>query len=140
MAQKLKLIRKKDEIKALNGTIIDNLDSNSTSDAPSIRAVNEKFDAVISEMAEADHTHEVADITDFPTIPTKTSELINDSGFLTEEQGIEVDSALDETSENPVQNKIVTVAIGEVSDDIELALQELLGVGTVEQLNEVLGV
>lgn len=29
------------------------------------------------------HTHSVKDIKDMPTIPTKTSELINDSGFLT---------------------------------------------------------
>lgn len=42
MAQTLKLIRKKDEITALNGKVIDALDSNSTSDAPSIRAVNER--------------------------------------------------------------------------------------------------
>ena len=30
------------------------------------------------------HTHTKADITDFPAIPSKTSDLINDSGFLTE--------------------------------------------------------
>lgn len=41
MAQTLKLIRKKDEITALNGTVIDALDSNSTVDAPSIRVVND---------------------------------------------------------------------------------------------------
>jgi len=29
------------------------------------------------------HTHTKSDITDFPTIPTKTSDLTNDSGFLT---------------------------------------------------------
>lgn len=29
------------------------------------------------------HTHVKADITDFPTIPTKTSDLTNDSGFIT---------------------------------------------------------
>ena len=34
--------------------------------------------------AAKNHTHTKADITDFPTIPTKTSELTNDSGFLTE--------------------------------------------------------
>ena len=43
MAQTLKLIRKKDEITALNGKVIDSLDSNSSIDAPSIRAVNEHF-------------------------------------------------------------------------------------------------
>ena len=29
------------------------------------------------------HTHTSSDVTDFPTIPTKTSDLTNDSGFLT---------------------------------------------------------
>ena len=29
------------------------------------------------------HNHTVNDITDFPTIPTKTSDLVNDSGFIT---------------------------------------------------------
>lgn len=31
------------------------------------------------------HTHSTADITDFPTIPTKVSELQNDSGYISEE-------------------------------------------------------
>lgn len=34
------------------------------------------------------HNHSKSDITDFPTIPTKTSELNNDSGFLTSHQDI----------------------------------------------------
>lgn len=37
----LKLIRKKDEIHALNGLVVDSMDSNSIADAPSIRAVKE---------------------------------------------------------------------------------------------------
>jgi hypothetical protein len=41
MAETLKLIRKKDMISALTGTVIDSLDSNSPVDAPSIRAVKE---------------------------------------------------------------------------------------------------
>ena len=36
-----------------------------------------------SEYAKSSHTHTSSDITDFPTIPTKTSDLTNDSGFLT---------------------------------------------------------
>lgn len=44
MPTTLKLIKKKDEITAINGAIIDNLDSNSNRDAPSIRAVNEQLD------------------------------------------------------------------------------------------------
>ena len=34
------------------------------------------------------HSHSKSDITDFPTIPTKTSQLTNDSGFLTSHQDI----------------------------------------------------
>lgn len=40
------------------------------------------------EAAAAEHTHKKEDITDFPSIPSKTSELINDSGFLTQHQDI----------------------------------------------------
>lgn len=43
MIQNLKVIRKKADIHAANGFIIDSLDGNSTKDAPSIRAVNEKL-------------------------------------------------------------------------------------------------
>lgn len=34
------------------------------------------------------HTHTKSEITDFPTIPTKTSDLTNDSGFLTSHQDL----------------------------------------------------
>ena len=37
----------------------------------------------LNEKANSSHTHVASDITDFPTIPTKTSQLTNDSGFLT---------------------------------------------------------
>ena len=40
-------------------------------------------------------------------IPTKTSDLTNDSGFIST-----VDSALSSTSENPVQNKVINTALG----------------------------
>ena len=33
--------------------------------------------------ADASHTHTVSDVTDFPSIPTKTSDLNNDSGYIT---------------------------------------------------------
>lgn len=39
--------------------------------------------AALNEKANSSHTHATSDITDFPTIPTKTSELTNDSGFAT---------------------------------------------------------
>ena len=40
------------------------------------------------------------------SIPTKTSDLQNDSGFLTSHQT--VDNALSQSSQNPVQNRIIT--------------------------------
>ena len=38
--------------------------------------------------AESSHNHTKSQITDFPTIPSKTSELTNDSGFLTSHQSL----------------------------------------------------
>lgn len=68
--------------------------------------------------AAATHNHTKSQITDFPTIPTKTSQLENDSNFITEGSGtqITVDSALSETSVNPVQNKVVKAALDGKSD------------------------
>ena len=58
-----------------------------------VNSVNGKTgDVVLSyedvEAASAKHTHKKEDITDFPFIPTKTSDLTNDSGFLTQHQDI----------------------------------------------------
>ena len=39
----------------------------------------------LDEKATVDHTHSTADITDFPAIPTKVSDLQNDSGYISEE-------------------------------------------------------
>lgn len=60
------------------------------------------------------HTHLKSDISDFPTIPTKISELINDSGFT----NVTIDSSLSDTSTNPVQNKVVYSAIDELRQEI----------------------
>ena len=37
----------------------------------------------LSGKADASHTHTVSDVTDFPSIPTNTSDLNNDSGYIT---------------------------------------------------------
>ena len=42
----------------------------------------------IDTKANSTHTHIKTEITDFPTIPTKTSDLTNDSGFLTQHQSL----------------------------------------------------
>lgn len=47
--------------------------------------VNHTHTAAEIGAAEANHTHSTADISDFPDIPTKVSELQNDSGYLTSE-------------------------------------------------------
>lgn len=92
------------------------------------------------------HTHTKSQITDFPTIPTKVSQLTNDSGFisvdtnttytlsksgstitLTGSDGssqtvedldtiIAVDSSLSSGSENPVQNKIIKAEFDKVNN------------------------
>ena len=51
------------------------------------------------------HNHTTSDITNFPTIPTKTSDLTDDIGFLTEHNPI--DNEFSSTSTNAVENKVV---------------------------------
>lgn len=50
------------------------------------------------------------DLNNKPTIPSKTSDLTNDSGFLTSHNPI--DSSLSSTSTNAVQNKVINTALG----------------------------
>lgn len=53
-----------------------------------------------------------------PTIPTATSDLTNDSGFITAQdvpEAVTVDDALDGTSTNPVENQVVSQAIDNVA-------------------------
>lgn len=45
-------------------------------------------DTLLNGKANSTHTHTVSNITDFPTIPSKTSDLTNDSNFLTSHQDI----------------------------------------------------
>ena len=61
--------------------------STSTSLAATPSAVKAAYD-LANGKANASHTHGKADITDLPTIPTKTSDLTNDSGFLTSHQSL----------------------------------------------------
>ena len=43
----------------------------------------EETDTLLEDKANSKHNHVVSDITDFPTIPTKVSDLTNDSGYIT---------------------------------------------------------
>ena len=91
------------------------------------------------------HTHTKSQITDFPTIPTKVSQLTNDSGFISVDtnttytlsksgptitltgsdgstQSVEdldtiiaVDSELSSDSQNPVQNKVIKAEFDSVT-------------------------
>ena len=47
-----------------------------------------EVDTLLNGKANSSHTHTKSQITDFPTIPSKTSELTNDSGFLTSHQDL----------------------------------------------------
>ena len=49
---------------------------------------NKVINSALSGKANSSHTHTKSNITDFPTIPSKTSQLTNDSGFLTSHQSL----------------------------------------------------
>lgn len=69
--------------------------------------------------AKVGHTHSKSEISDFPTIPSNTSQLTNDSGYITADDVstiIPVDSELSDSSENPVQNKIIHSELKVLSD------------------------
>lgn len=54
-------------------------------------------------------------------LPTKTSQLTNDSGFITSKDvpdAITIDSALSSSSTNPVQNKVINTALGNKVDKV----------------------
>ena len=55
-------------------------------------------------------------LANYDDIPTKTSDLTNDSGFITT---VTADNSLNENSENPVQNKVVTSHIKTLSNQTE---------------------
>lgn len=76
----------KEDKKKLDG-ISTNANSTTVDSALSSTSVNPVQNKVINSAlngkAASSHTHLKSDITDFPTIPTKTSQLTNDSGFKT---------------------------------------------------------
>lgn len=101
---------------------------------------------IYSVFAQIGHSHSKSDIRDFPEIPTKTSDLVNDSGFKTTDNNttytltkdgetivltgsdgsamsvedsdtkITVDSELSSSSTNPVQNKVIDTALQALTD------------------------
>ena len=47
-----------------------------------------EVDTLLNGKSDTSHTHTKSQIADFPAIPTKTSDLTNDSGFLTSHQDL----------------------------------------------------
>lgn len=56
------------------------------------------------------------------SIPTKTSDLTNDSGFITSNDLPTIDSSLSTTSTNAVQNKVVTQELDSKQDNLNLTI------------------
>lgn len=60
--------------------IVNNAETKKVKLASIIAKIKTAFNSVYAAIK---HTHTKSEITDFPTIPSKTSELTNDSGYLT---------------------------------------------------------
>lgn len=58
-------------------------DNGYLSAVPSQYVTGEELEIGLQRKSDMDHVHKYSDITDVPTIPTKTSQLTNDSGYLT---------------------------------------------------------
>ena len=69
----------------------------------SIKTILGKIKKWFSDLKTVAFTGAYSDLSGTPTIPTKTSDLTNDSGYINT-----VDSTLSDSSTNPVQNKVVT--------------------------------
>lgn len=54
----------------------------------SFKVENKAIEVFVDNKSDTGHTHTKSQITDFPTIPSKTSDLQNDSGFLTSHQSL----------------------------------------------------
>lgn len=75
----------------------------------------QETDTLLEGKANSEHSHVVSDITDFPTIPTKTSQLINDSGFLTGSNGLITSVSWSDIKDKP---NFSTVAISGSYNDL----------------------
>ena len=66
-------------------------------------------------------------------IPTKTSELTNDSGFLTSH--LPVDSALSQSSANPVRNSVITAEINRLVNSLPTTIANQLGTSVLKNVS-----
>lgn len=70
-------------------------------------------DSLLNGKASSSHNHTKSEITDFPTIPSKTSQLTNDSGFLTSHQSLSDYSTKANTVKSlSISGKTITVTPG----------------------------
>lgn len=77
-------------------------------------------DSLLNGKASSSHTHTKSQITDFPTIPSKTSQLTNDSGFLTSHQSLA----------NYVTQSNLSTALSDKLDRIDRGYKYISGNGT----------
>lgn len=80
----------------------------------------------LNSKASAIHTHTSSDITDFPTIPTKTSDLTNDSGFLTSADRLPIGSYIQFAGSQAPEGFLVCNG-GEISRTTYSALFDVIG-------------
>ena len=86
--------------------------------------------------ASKSHTHTKSEITDFPTIPTKTSELKNDSGFKTTDNNTTYDLAASVNSANgDVKLNLTAGGTGSGTDAVSI-----VGTGSTKVTTNVSGV
>lgn len=68
----------------------------------------QETNTLLEDKANSVHNHVVSDIIDMPTIPTKTSELINDSGFLTSSSGVITSVSWSDIKDKPNFSTVAT--------------------------------
>lgn len=94
----------------------------------------------LNKKANKSHTHTTSDITDFPSIPTKTSELTNDSGFATKTYVDEVASGKQDKIDDlqTIRNNASTGAA--LADDVrDMTAQASLPTGGVLESGKTYG-
>jgi hypothetical protein len=85
------------------------------------------------------HTHTKSEITDFPTIPSKTSELTNDSGFLTSHQDIsgKADKVHTHTKSDITDMPTIPTKTSELTNDSGFVGADSLPTATADSLGMV---
>lgn len=108
---------------SLDGAVLEHDTLNDSEvEIPSSALLTKVIDAVnnrINVKADDEHTHTKSEITDFPTIPTLTSQLVNDSGFKTTDNNTTYNFSATANSTNGRVN-IKLVGNDDTSDSIAI--------------------